>query len=199
MKKFMDLLEKDLHRNRLLSKDKNISLPYLLFKIVASYNASVLFWIRIATCEVNILSMIARRRLKSRYGVELGPNIKIGQGFSVPHPFGIIVSGDVVIGEDVIVGQYVTIGGNFKKSKIINGVERKLPIIGDRVWICPGSVVGGPVNVGSDVIIGANSVITRDVPSNSIAYGANHLDKRKIKFDPDGAFTILGDGKQEDK
>lgn len=58
--------------------------------------------------------------------------------------------------------------------------------------IHPGAVIGGPVIIGDDVIIGANSVVTRDVPSNSIVYGQNTLAKKKIKIpETGGEFTIL--------
>jgi len=58
--------------------------------------------------------------------------------------------------------------------------------------IHPGAVIGGPVIIGNDVIIGANSVVTHDVPSNSIVFGQNQLAKKKIKIPPTGGeFYII--------
>lgn len=73
-----------------------------------------------------------------------------------------------------------------------DGSIQKLPIIGDRVMIHPGAVIGGPVIIGDDVIIGANSVVTKDVQSNSIVYGQNNLAKKKIEIpETGGEFKTL--------
>jgi acetyltransferase-like isoleucine patch superfamily enzyme len=45
-------------------------------------------------------------------------------------------------------------------------------IIGEDVWIGNNAVLIGPINVGNGAIIAANSVVTRDVPPNTIAAGA---------------------------
>ena len=46
-----------------------------------------------------------------------------------------------------------------------------VPVIGDNVVICAGAKIIGNVRVGDNVIIAANSVVTKDVPSNSIVGG----------------------------
>jgi acetyltransferase-like isoleucine patch superfamily enzyme len=44
-------------------------------------------------------------------------------------------------------------------------------IIGDDVWIGNNAVLIGPVHVGAGAIIAANSVVTHDVPANTIVAG----------------------------
>ncbi len=44
-------------------------------------------------------------------------------------------------------------------------------IIGNHVWIGGGSIILPAVNIGDNVIIGAGSVVTKNIPSNSIAVG----------------------------
>jgi serine O-acetyltransferase len=44
-------------------------------------------------------------------------------------------------------------------------------VLGDRVDIGAGAKILGPIHIGNDVQIGANAVVIRDVPSNSIAVG----------------------------
>ncbi len=44
-------------------------------------------------------------------------------------------------------------------------------IIGDNVWIGEKAAVLGGVRIGNGAIIGANTVVTHDVPENSIAVG----------------------------
>lgn len=50
--------------------------------------------------------------------------------------------------------------------------EIEAPItIGDDVWIGPYSIIMKGVTVGSNSVIGAGSVVRRDVPPNTLAYG----------------------------
>lgn len=44
-------------------------------------------------------------------------------------------------------------------------------IIGDNAWIGGGAVIMPGVTIGDNVVIGAGSVVTKDIPSNVIAYG----------------------------
>lgn len=44
-------------------------------------------------------------------------------------------------------------------------------IIGDNVWIGGGVIIMPGVTIGNNVVIGAGSVVTKDVPRDSIAYG----------------------------
>jgi len=43
--------------------------------------------------------------------------------------------------------------------------------IGDRVFIGDSSIILPGVRIGSDVVIGAGSVVTSDIPDNSVVYG----------------------------
>jgi serine O-acetyltransferase len=45
------------------------------------------------------------------------------------------------------------------------------PTIGDNVFIGAGAYLFGPIKVGDNVRIGASSVVTHDVPSNSVVAG----------------------------
>lgn len=44
-------------------------------------------------------------------------------------------------------------------------------IIGNNVWIGGGAIIMPGVTIGDNVVVGAGSVVTRDIPSNKIAYG----------------------------
>jgi serine O-acetyltransferase len=164
----------------------------LFIKFFISRSIRIIILIRLLKYNTKIISFLCSRILR-RKCIEVSKASKIGTGVFFPHPWCIIVAGGVIIGDNVSIGQYVTIGGNFKKiRKNPDGSIQKLPIIGNRVMIHPGAVIGGPVIIGDDVIIGANSVVTRDVPSNSIVYGQNTLAKKKIKIpETGGEFTIL--------
>ncbi len=43
--------------------------------------------------------------------------------------------------------------------------------IGNNVWIGGGAIIMPGVTIGDNVVIGAGSVVTKDIPSNKIAFG----------------------------
>ena len=85
---------------------------------------------------------------------------QISGGFLIQHGFATIVTADR-IGSNCKVMQQVTIGYNGDKC----------PIIGDNVLICDGAKAIGGVTIGNNCIIGANAVVVKDVPSNSVVGG----------------------------
>ncbi|WP_440878370.1 hypothetical protein [Vibrio natriegens] len=48
---------------------------------------------------------------------------------------------------------------------------KRVPIIGNNVWIGPGAVIVGPVIIEDDVIIAPNAVVTKSVKSKAIVGG----------------------------
>lgn len=81
------------------------------------------------------------------------------------HYSGIVISASSQIGENCTLHQNVTIGNGFT-SKTEGGAK-----IGNNVIVFPGAVVCGNICVGNHVMIVANSVVTKDVPDNSIVGG----------------------------
>lgn len=83
-----------------------------------------------------------------------------------------------VHGHDIVIGAAVVIG---PRCKIFNGVtlgnkdtevdETAQPIIGSDCVISTGAKILGRVSIGNGSIIGANAVVLKNVPSNSIAVG----------------------------
>ena len=84
----------------------------------------------------------------------------IGGGLYIQHGFATIITAES-IGKNVWINQQVTIGYNGDKA----------PIIGDDVVIYAGAKVVGGVRVGNNVTIGANAVVTKDIPNNSVVGG----------------------------
>jgi serine O-acetyltransferase len=98
-------------------------------------------------------------------GIEIHPGATIGRRFFIDHGMGVVIGETAEIGDDVMVYQGVTLGGRSLKQ------GKRHPTIGDRVTIGAGAKVLGPLRVGDDSAIGANAVVTRDVPRDSIATG----------------------------
>jgi serine O-acetyltransferase len=76
-----------------------------------------------------------------------------------------MVLGARSIGNDVHIRQNTTFG--IARRDQLNGK----PMIGDRVDIGCGAAILGHVVVGNDSVIGANAVVVRDVPPDSLAVG----------------------------
>lgn len=54
-----------------------------------------------------------------------------------------------------------------------HGIQYNMPIhIGENCWLGAGVIVVPGVTIGDNVVIGASSVVTKDIPSNSVAMGS---------------------------
>ena len=98
-------------------------------------------------------------------GVEIHPGATIGRRFFIDHGMGVVIGETTEIGDDVMLSHGVTLGGRSMSP------GKRHPTVGDRVTIGAGAKVLGPLHIGDDSAVGANAVITRDVPANSIATG----------------------------
>jgi len=98
-------------------------------------------------------------------GVEIHPGATVGNGLFIDHATGVVIGETAEIGDDVTLYQGVTLGGTtLEKTK-------RHPTLGDRVIVGAGAKVLGPVFIGSDSRIGANAVVVKSVPSNSVVVG----------------------------
>ena len=82
----------------------------------------------------------------------------IGGGLFIQHGFSTYIAAQS-IGENCWINQQVTIG--YKDNT-------RPPIIGNDVNITCGAKVLGPITIGDHVTIGANAVVVKDLPSNSV-------------------------------
>jgi serine O-acetyltransferase len=78
---------------------------------------------------------------------------------------GVVIGETCEIGDDVVIYQGVTLGGTGKEK------GKRHPTIGNNVVIASGAKVLGSFKVGDQSNIGANSVVLREVPSNSTVVG----------------------------
>jgi len=89
---------------------------------------------------------------------KIGKNVKLGYW-----GLGIVIHSNTEIGDNCLIGQNVTIGRNFG--------DKRVPIIGNNVYIGAGSVVFGEIIIGDNVIIGSNSIVNKNIPSNTTVAG----------------------------
>ncbi len=98
-------------------------------------------------------------------GVEIHPAAMLGPGLFIDHATGVVIGETAEIGTDVTLYQGVTLGGtNLDRGK-------RHPTVGDRVTIGAGAKVLGPITIGNDSRIGANAVVVKPVPPNSVVVG----------------------------
>ncbi len=98
-------------------------------------------------------------------GVEIHPGATIGRRFFIDHGMGVVIGETAEIGDDVMIYHGVTLGG-----RSLEPVKRH-PTIQDRVTIGAGAKILGPLTVGHDSSVGANAVVVKDVPEDSIVTG----------------------------
>lgn len=67
------------------------------------------------------------------------------------------------IGHDATIGNYTTISTGVNVAGNVD--------IGDGCWIGSGTVILESIKIGDNALVGAGSVVTRDVDSNTLAYG----------------------------
>ncbi|MGG5175285.1 serine O-acetyltransferase EpsC [Pseudarthrobacter sp. J1763] len=128
-----------------------------------------------------LLSQLARFTT----GIEIHPGATVGRRFFIDHGMGVVIGETAEIGEDVMIYQGVTLGGR-SLAKV-----KRHPTIGNRVTIGAGAKVLGPIYIGDDSAIGANAVVVKDAPAESILTGipatSRHRDatrERKPAVDP---------------
>ncbi|BDV30150.1 serine O-acetyltransferase EpsC [Microbacterium terricola] len=98
-------------------------------------------------------------------GVEIHPGAVIGRRFFIDHGMGVVIGETAEVGDDVMLYHGVTLGGRTRDG------GKRHPTIGDGVAIGAGAKVLGPITIGAGSVIGANAVVTKDAPADSILVG----------------------------
>lgn len=117
--------------------------------------------------------------------VDYGNNIYFGNNCEVNMNCTFLDDNKIVIGDNALIAPNVQIytafhptnskdrfgemkeDGSFEFCK----TQTAPVIVGDNVWIGGGAILMPGVTIGDNVVIGAGSVVTKDIPSNKIAYG----------------------------
>lgn len=163
------MLKQDLHRAYSLAKGSRARkilecLRSPGVQAVVTYRMGQ--WLRTKPFPVRLLLKpfvsIQRHHLRGKWGIDIGPEAKIGPGFHIYHYGGIFISGDVVAGEYLTITHDITLG--YSRGKCRQG----FPVLGNNVYIAPGAKIAGSIKIGDNVSIGANAVIERDIPDNAV-------------------------------
>lgn len=117
--------------------------------------------------------------------VDCGNNIYLGNNCEVNMNCTFLDDNKIIIGNNALIAPSVQIytafhptnaqerfgevkeDGSFEFCK----TQTAPVVIGNNVWIGGGVIIMPGVTIGDNVVIGAGSVVTKDIPSNKIAYG----------------------------
>ena len=116
---------------------------------------------------------------------DYGTHTHFGEGTFVNHGCYFMDGGTVTIGKNVFIGPFCgfyTASHPLDAANRNRGLERALPIrVGDNCWFGANVTVLQGVTIGSGCVIAAGSVVTHDLPDNSLAAGVPAVVKRVIE------------------
>lgn len=153
---------------------------------------------RVLIYALSAVSFFVNEIRKRKFHANLDPRVRIAKSARIhpsvrifPDMSGWVEIGDSVVNEGCVIhgyggvkiGNAVGIGGgtvitsihhNFKRLDIPirkQGIRGKPIVIEDDVWIGAHCTIIGGVRIGAHSVIGAHSLVTRDIPPYSVAYG----------------------------
>ena len=112
-----------------------------------------------------LLARILSQTMRLITGIEIHPGATLGHGFFIDHGMGVVIGETAEVGNNVTLYHGVTLGGtSLHKTK-------RHPTIGDNVVIGAGAKVLGAITIGNNSRIGANAVVIKSTPPDSVVVG----------------------------
>lgn len=136
-------------------------LLYPSFKVMIYYHISHKLYLK----GHFFLARYLCERAKRKTGIEIHPGATIGDDFFIDHGSGVVIGETTIIGNNVTIYHGVTLGGTS-----LDKVKRH-PTVMDNVMIGSGAKILGNITIGSNTKIGANAVVTKDIPDDSVVVG----------------------------
>jgi len=139
-----------------------------------------------------LLARWVSQTMRGLTGIEIHPGATLGPGFFIDHGMGVVIGETAEIGANVTLYHGVTLGG----TSLAKG--KRHPTLGDNVVVGTGAKVLGAITIGEGSRIGANAVVVRSVPPNSVVVGVpgqavERSKPRSVTARPDMEHTLLPD------
>ena len=151
-----------------------LSIPVLVksFDLVANkrFVSVIRLYHRGGLCR--FISIIKHYRNRKKYSCMVPPTITIGTGFRIPHAVGIIMGETTEIGDNCTIFPNAMIIARHSPHKK-NPTGRRHAKIGDNCVVGAGAVIIGDITIGHNVSIGANAIVSKDVPDNTVVINVN--------------------------
>lgn len=133
-------------------------------------------------------------KIEQPFWCDYGKNIEIGENFYSNFGLTILDGAKVTIGDNVKFGpncNLYTVTHPKETEKRNQGLEQALPItIGNNVWLGGNVTILPGVSIGDNAIVGAGSVVTKNVPANTIFAG---VPAKKISVNYDTEWQTIID------
>jgi acetyltransferase-like isoleucine patch superfamily enzyme len=100
--------------------------------------------------------------------IRVGRNVFLNQNCTIYDLGGVDIADDVMIGPNVNI---VTSGHPLEPSQRRASVIAEPIVIERNVWIAVGATIIGGVTIGESSVVAAGSVVTKDVPPNTLVGG----------------------------
>ena len=103
-----------------------------------------------------------------------GENIRVGRNVFINQNCTLYDLGGIDIADDVMIGPNVSL---ITSSHPLDPAQRRACVVAKpitlhrNVWIAAGATIIGGVTVGENSVVAAGSVVTRDVPANTLVGG----------------------------
>ena len=98
-------------------------------------------------------------------GVEIHPGAVIGRRVFIDHGMGVVIGETAVVGDNVTIYHGVTLGGTSSEK------VKRHPTLESCVVVGAGAKILGDITIGAHSRIGANAVVVKDVPPQSVVVG----------------------------
>ncbi len=115
--------------------------------------------------KLRLLARWLSQLMRSLTGIEIHPGATIGHNFFIDHGMGVVIGETAEVGDNVTLYHGVTLGGTS-----LHKVKRH-PTLDDNVVVGAGAKVLGAITIGANSRIGANAVVVKSVPNDSVVVG----------------------------
>lgn len=111
--------------------------------------------------------------LNPPFYTDFGRNIRVGKCVFINFGCTFMDRGGITIGDDAFIApqaQLITENHGLEPDRRRYITSRPI-IIGKNVWIGAGAIILPGVHIGDGAVVGAGSVVTKDVPANTVVAG----------------------------
>lgn len=146
-----------------------IAVLYSGLHAIWAYRLAHALWVRGIRFPARAISQVARWLT----GIEIHPGAVIGRRFFIDHGMGVVIGETAEVGDDVMLYHGVTLGGRTRDA------GKRHPTLEDGVAVGAGAKILGPVTIGAGSVVGANAVVTKDAPPDSVLVGVPAKPRRR--------------------
>jgi serine O-acetyltransferase len=115
--------------------------------------------------NMRLLARWISQLMRSLTGIEIHPGATIGPYLFIDHGMGVVIGETAEVGSCVTLYHGVTLGGtSLNKGK-------RHPTLEDNVVVGAGAKILGAITIGENSRVGANAVVVKSAPPNSVVVG----------------------------